>query len=101
MRRLIFILPMIVAWSVASSWAQLDPPNEAGVTFAQWYTVVRDVNASKKFWIGLGGKPLKIDGTDVVKFPGVFVFISRGKPSGGSFGSAVNHVGFLVPNDRE
>ena len=41
---------------------------------------------------------MKIDGTDVVKFPGVFVFVTKGTPSAGSFGSVVNHVKFIVPD---
>ena len=60
----------------------------------QWYTLVRDVDATKKFWIMLGGVPIKIDGTDVMKFPGVFVFLAKGTPTGGSRGTPVNHVGF-------
>jgi catechol 2,3-dioxygenase-like lactoylglutathione lyase family enzyme len=92
-------LPILV--SLTSAWAQLEAPNEAGVTFGQFHTIVRDVDASKKFWVTLGGTPLKIDGIDTVKFPGVFVFITKGSPSGGSFGSVVNHVKFLVPDVDE
>lgn len=80
--------------------AQLEPPNEAGVTMGQFHTVVRDVEATKKVWIAIGGKPIKIDGIDVIKLPGVFVFITKGTPSGGSVGSAINHVGFIAPDNR-
>jgi len=80
------------------AWAQLDPPNEVGVSFGQFHTIVRDIDATRKFWITLGGTPLKIDGTEVVKFPGVFVFLTKGNPTGGSFGSVVNHVKFIVPD---
>ena len=81
-------------------WAQLEPPNEAGVSLSHWHTVVTDVDASRKFWIAMGGTPLKIDGTEVVKFPGVFVFLTPGSPKGGSFGAAINHVGFTVSDDE-
>jgi len=43
---------------------------------------------------------MTIDGTDVVKCPGVFVFLTKGEPTGGTYGSVVNHVGFMVPDDE-
>jgi catechol 2,3-dioxygenase-like lactoylglutathione lyase family enzyme len=83
------------------SWAQLRAPNESGVALGHWHTIVRDVDATKKFWTILGGTPLKIDGTDVVKFPGVFIFLTPGSPSAGSRGSVVDHIGFGVLNPEE
>src|SRR5262245_19140558 len=92
-------LPMLISVMMpfASAYAQLEPPNDTGVALGHWHTIVRDVNASKKFWIAMGGTALKIDETEVIKFPGVFVFLTPGSPKGGSFGAAVNHVGFTVP----
>jgi hypothetical protein len=98
MKEFLPILTIVVLCPLTSARAQLETPNEAGVAFGQFHTIVRDVDASKKFWITLGGTPMKIDETEVVKFPGVFVFLTKGSPSGGSFGSAVNHVKFLVPD---
>src|SRR4029077_18595306 len=49
----------------------------------------------------LGGTPIKVDGGDVIKFPGVLVFIRKGEPTGGSQGTAVDHPGFHVPNGQE
>ena len=100
MKSFICMLTLLVVWPLAGSWAQLDPPNDAGVTFAQWGTIVKDVAATRRFWVTLGGETLQIDGVDVVKFPGVYIFLKKGTPTGGSFGTAVNHVGFLVPNDK-
>jgi catechol 2,3-dioxygenase-like lactoylglutathione lyase family enzyme len=31
-----------------------------------------------------------------MKFPGILVFIKQGDPTGGTVGSSVNHIGFLV-----
>jgi len=44
----------------------------------------------------MGGTPLKVDETQVMKFPGVLVFLTQGEPSGGSSGSPIDHVGFWV-----
>ena len=101
MKRLFPVLSLVALWPAAVSWAQLRPPNEAGVTLGHFHTVVSDVAATKRFWISLGAKSVTIDGTEVMKFPGVFIFLTRGAPSGGSYGSVVNHIGFMVPNDEE
>ena len=98
MKKLICIASLTVLWSQAAAWAQLYPPNEAGVSLGQWYTIVPDVEASKKFWAVLGGTPIKIDGLDVMKFPGVLLFVTKGTPTGGSVGTGINHIGFGVPN---
>jgi len=81
--------------------AQIANPNNKGVAMGQVGTIVRDVDATKKFWALLGGTPIKIDGVDVIKFPGVLVFLRKGEPAGGSQGSTVDHPGFHVPNGQE
>jgi catechol 2,3-dioxygenase-like lactoylglutathione lyase family enzyme len=98
MRKLICILTLTVLCLPAASWAQLYAPNERGVSFGQWYTLAPDVEAAKKFWAVLGGIPLQVDGTAVMKFPGVLVFVAKGTPTGPSVGTGINHVGFGVPN---
>jgi catechol 2,3-dioxygenase-like lactoylglutathione lyase family enzyme len=42
-----------------------------------------------------------VDETEVMKFPGVLVFLTPGTPSGGSDGTVVNHGGLNVPNGKE
>jgi catechol 2,3-dioxygenase-like lactoylglutathione lyase family enzyme len=83
---------------LASCWAQIYPPNEMGVSLGQWHTIAPDVETAKKFWGVLGGTPIKIDGVDAMKFPGVFVFIVKGTPTGPSVGTGINHVGFGALN---
>ena len=100
MGRIIFVLSLAVVGLQVPARAQLQAPNEAGVSFSHWHTIVRDVEATKKFWTTLGGTPIQIDGTDVMKFPGVFVFLTKGTPTAGSYGSVVNHVTFLLPDQE-
>jgi len=80
-----------------SAVAQLSQPNAAGVAMGHLHYRVKDVDANKRFWLALGGRSLRIDGTEVVKFPGVLVFLTMGESSGGTEGSVVNHVAFRVP----
>ena len=58
--------------------------------------VVRDVEANKRFWVGLGGTAVRVGEVEAVKFPDTFVFLTRGESSGGTEGSVVNHVAFRV-----
>src|SRR5258708_21663147 len=92
---------LILVLCASASWAQLLPPNKNGVSMASWNTIVRDVEASKKFWILLGGTPIKIDGTDVIKFPGVFVFLTPGTPIGDSNEAVIDHVGLTMLNAED
>ncbi len=90
-----YLLPLLLFASAAP--AQLLPPNEAGVTMGHLHFRVRDPEAHKKFWVEqLGAAPAKIGAFDVMKFPGVLVFLTKGEPSGGTDGSVINHIGFLV-----
>ena len=71
MKKTLGILLLLVLWPLAASRARLLPPNAEGVSMGQWYTIVRDVDAAKKFWTLMGGTSIKIDGMDVIKFPGL------------------------------
>ena len=101
MKKIISLLLLSTFYSSHSTWAQLRAPNEAGVSLGQWHTIVRDVAATEMFWITLGGTPIEIDGTKVIKFPGVFIFLTPGTPSGGTKGSTVNHIGMAVDSVKD
>ncbi len=94
--RAVLIALLFLPTLALQAWAQLSAPNAMGVAMGHLHYVVRDVSANQKFWIALGGKPLKMGTTDVVAFPDVLVFLSHGEPSGGTNGSVVNHVAFKV-----
>ena len=83
--------------SQLSTLAQLSQPNASGVAMGHLHYRVKDVEANKRFWVALGGQALHIGSTDVVRFPGVLVFLTPGESSGGTEGSVVNHVAFRVP----
>src|SRR5262245_66129968 len=91
-------LGIVLTWTPLSGLGQLSEPNASGVAMGHLHYRVKDVEANKRFWITLGGRPLRIDDTEVIKFPGVLIFLSAGESSGGSEGSVVNHVAFRVPS---
>lgn len=79
-------------------WAQLASPNAAGVSMGHLHYRVRDVEANKRFWMALGGRPTLVGEAVVLTFPDVLVFLSQGDSPGGTEGSVVNHVAFRVPS---
>jgi catechol 2,3-dioxygenase-like lactoylglutathione lyase family enzyme len=80
--------------------AQPAPFNEAGVTMGHWHLVSKDVEANKKIFLAMGGRLFMPGGAPVVMFPGLYInlMLNAEKGDGGSEGSVVNHVGFIVDN---
>jgi catechol 2,3-dioxygenase-like lactoylglutathione lyase family enzyme len=77
--------------------AHLLPPNDAGVSMGHLHLLVSDPTAARVFWVdGLGGAPIKVASYDAVKIPGAIVIFKAGKPSGGTVGSVINHLGVKV-----
>ena len=83
--------------------AQPSPFNDAGVTMGHWHIASRDVQANKKIFVAMGGTPITTGTNESVIFPGVRVNLTLGDGpgSGGSVGSVVNHVGFIVNNVQQ
>ena len=90
------ILSLVLLLPFARSWSQVSAPNEAGVAMGHVHLNVRDVEANKKFWTELGGAAARPDGTTVMKFPGILIFLSQGAPSGDNEDAVVNHIGFYL-----
>jgi catechol 2,3-dioxygenase-like lactoylglutathione lyase family enzyme len=83
--------------------AQPAPFNDVGVTMGHWHIVSKDVEANKKLFLGMGGKLYMVGGNPLMSFPGTYINLNLGteKGEGGSPGSVVNHVGFIVNNVQE
>ena len=82
--------------------AQYAPFNEAGVTMGHWHLASKDAEANKKIFLGMGGQPVAGNAQSVL-FPGMRINLTLGNTAGngGSQGSVVNHVGFIVNNVQE
>jgi len=65
-----------------------------------WHLASKDVEANKKIFLGMGAKMFMIGGNPFMMFPGVYINLNLGTASGdgGTVGSVVNHVGFIVDN---
>jgi len=100
MKRLICALGFMSFLAAGTAWAQPYAPNEAGVTMGHWHLNSRDVEANKKIFLGMGGTAGDAGPLQRVTFPGVVVILNQAAgaapANGGTVGSVVNHVGFIV-----
>jgi catechol 2,3-dioxygenase-like lactoylglutathione lyase family enzyme len=74
---------------------------DAPVIVGHYHLNVTSIEAHKKFWVDtLGGTAMKFgsDNVDVIKFPDVFLFLRQQAPTGPTRGTALDHIGFAVPD---
>ena len=78
--------------------AQPAPFNATGVTMGHWHLISNDIEANKKLFLAMGGKLYMPGGNPLMMFPGLYINLNLGteKGEGGTQGSVVNHVGFIV-----
>ena len=84
--------------------AQLLAAKDGPIVYGHHHLAASDIPAQLKFFADtLGGTRIKFgpQKIDVVKFPNVFIFFRNQKPTGGTKGTTVNHIGFSVPNLRQ
>jgi catechol 2,3-dioxygenase-like lactoylglutathione lyase family enzyme len=97
-----FLAVSVVAALTVTSQAQDRPANAAGVTMGHMHLNVKDVAVQKKFWTELfEATPLKREGLDGVKVPGMIILFTAKEPTGPSEGAVVDHFGFKVHNTEE
>ena len=82
-------------------FAQLTVSKGAPIVYGHHHLNVTSVDEHKKFWIDtLGGTPIRVGDSEIIKFSNVLVFLHQQTPTGGTKGTTVNHVGFWAPNVR-
>lgn len=101
MKTRIFVA-LLLAWALVGGRAAAQPApfNETGVTMGHWHLISKDVEANKKLFLAMGGKLFMPGGNPLMMFPGLYINLNLGteKGDGGTEGSVVNHVGFIVDN---
>src|SRR6188768_2273213 len=97
MRRLAAALIVaLLTFDAAALHAQLGDPNSSGVSIGHVHLTVRDPEQHKRLWKLLGAVETNSGSLELLRFPGIYVILSRGETSEGSEGSTVNHFGFAV-----
>src|SRR6266436_2410412 len=96
------VAALVFAFTLAagSALAQPAPFNAVGVTMGHWHLASKDVEANKKIFLAMGGKLYMPCGNPPIMFPGLYINLVLGteKGEGGTQGTVVNHVGFIVDN---
>ena len=104
-KKLLSALWVISLLVPALASAQPFPVNAAGVTNGHWHMNSKDIEANKKILVAMGGTLITNGNFQIVRFPGVLVYLNQAAgaapANGGTVGSVVNHVGFTVPNTPE
>ena len=101
MKTLFSALLLASSFTAGTAVAQPAPFNEAGVTMGHWHLASKDPEANKKIFVGMGGELfIRRNNANSVRFPGVVINLTLGNAAGngGSQGSVVDHVGFIVNN---
>jgi catechol 2,3-dioxygenase-like lactoylglutathione lyase family enzyme len=99
-RHLLVVLALASLLIASSAAAQPAPYNAAGITMGHWHIAAKDVEADKRLFLAMGGKLFMPGGQPLIMFPGLYISLILGdeKGEGGTVGSVVNHVGFVVDN---
>jgi catechol 2,3-dioxygenase-like lactoylglutathione lyase family enzyme len=102
MRTIVAGLFVVSVLATGTASAQYAPFNEVGVTMGHWHLASKDPEANKKIFVGMGGQPVAGNAQSLL-FPGMRINLTLGNTpgNGGSQGSVVNHVGFIVNNVQE
>jgi len=102
-RRILVAISIAVTLTAGTAAAQPAPFNEMGVTMGHWHLISTDVEANKRIFLAMGGKLFMPGGNPLIMFPGVYInlVLNAEKGDGGTEGSVINHVGFIVDNVQQ
>jgi len=97
------LLTAVFALSIAApSYAQLAPPNAAGISYGHVHLNVKDIELHKKLWVEhFGGVVVEKGPLTAIKLPNMLIAFRVAEPTGGSQGTVMDHFGFKVRNITE
>jgi predicted enzyme related to lactoylglutathione lyase len=103
-KRLTLAAITLVLAPATNASAQLLAAKDGPIVYGHHHLNVTNVDEAKKFWVdALGGVLIKFGTEDreIIKFPNALMLLRAQKPTGGSKGSTVDHIGFSVKNLRQ
>lgn len=98
MKRLLAVALLVSGLSIPVH-AQLIAAREAPIAMGHMHLNVTDIDEQKRFWVDvLGGEPRKLGNIEYIQYPNTQIFLKEQKPTDGTKGSAVNHIGIQFPD---
>jgi predicted enzyme related to lactoylglutathione lyase len=97
----VVFLTLLVLTPGSDVFAQLVAAKEGPIVYGHHHVNATNPDEHKKFWVDALGGVLTRVGTnnlEIVKFPNALLFMRTQKPTGGSKGTTVDHIGFSVPS---
>src|SRR5690349_16597601 len=100
MKLLVRVLLVLVLTGIAMSRPSAQMLNkDAPVRVGHYHLNVTSVAEHKKFWVDtLGGKAGRFGKEDIVTFGDVVLILHQQKPTGGSRGTTIDHIGMAAPD---
>ena len=100
----VVVLMLLVMVPASPASAQLLAARDGPIVYGHHHLNVTNLDEAKKFWVdAIGGVLIKVgpENREIIKFPNALMLLRAQKPTGGSKGSTVDHVGFSVKNLRQ
>jgi len=100
----VVVLMLLVMAPASTASAQLLAAKDGPIVYGHHHLNVTNLDEAKKFWVdAIGGVLIKVgpENREIIKFPNALMLLRAQKPTAGSKGSTVDHVGFSVKNLRQ
>ena len=97
-------LTLLVLAPASNASAQLLAAKDGPIVYGHHHLNVTNLDEAKKFWVdAIGGVLIKVgpENREIIKFPNALILLRAQKPTAGSKGSTVDHIGFSVKNLRQ
>jgi len=95
---------LLVMAPASTASAQLLAAKDGPIGYGHHHLNVTNLDEAKKFWVdAIGGVLIKVgpENREIIKFPNALMLLRAQKPTAGSKGSTVDHIGFSVKNLRQ
>ena len=100
----VVVLMLLVMAPASTASAQLLAAKDGAIVYGHHHLNVTNLDEAKKFWVdAIGGVLIKVgpENREIIKFPNALMLLRAQKPTAGSKGSTVDHIGFSVKNLRQ
>ena len=97
-------LTLLVLAPASNASAQLLAAKDGPIVYGHHHLNVTNLDEAKTFWVdAIGGVLIKAgpENREIIKFPNALILLRAQKPTAGSKGSTVDHIGFSVKNLRQ